>query len=346
MEKDGIYIYGIVPNIYHSEVFKSLEEIGVYSITYQNVAAIVSDRAIDSVDFSNRESLGYLLVEHQETIEELSKKGLTIILPMRLGIIVNSKENVIEILSSGYQLITETLKKVEHLTEMDVVITWADFATHINEIVTHEDIQKLKQEILSKNNSAIQQVDQVKIGMLIQEKISEQNKQIELKTLNDLSLVTEDIKIHEVMNDKMISNAAYLINKEKLNMFGKIVDQIDEEYKGKLNFKLVGPLPNYSFYTIDIKELHADQIEEAKALLELETIGNEKEIKNAYLNKAKLVHPDMQLNNTDDEFTKFNQAYHLLLKYTHAYKCYSLNDYNHHLNINEIKNLILVTIKE
>ena len=346
MEKDGIYIYGIVPNIYHSDIFKSLEEIGVYSITYQNVAAIVSDRAFDSVDFSNRESLGYLLVEHQETIEELSKKGLTVILPMRLGIIVKSKENVIEILSTGYQLITETLKKVEDLTEMDLVITWADFATHINEIVLHEDIQNLKQEILSKNNVALQQVDQVKIGMLIQEKISEQNKRIELKTLNDLSLVTENIKIHEVMNDQMISNAAFLIHKDKLEMFGKIVDQIDEEFNGKLNFKLAGTLPNYSFYTIDIKELNASLIVEAKELLELETISNEKEIKNAYLNKAKLVHPDMQLNNSEDEFNKFNEAYHLLLKYNQAYKCYSLNNNNHHLNINEIKNLILVTIKE
>ena len=183
--------------------------------------------------------------------------------------------------------------------------------------------------------------------MLIQEKMSEQNKQIELKALNDLSIVTEDIKIHEVMNDQMISNVAFLINKNKLEKFEKIVTQIDEEYNGKLNFKLVGPLPNYSFYTIDIKELKSDLIVEAKNLLELETIGTEKEIKNAYLKKAKSVHPDTQPNaNEEAAFNKFNQAYHLLLEYTQAYKCATLNEFNLQLNSSEINNLILVKIRE
>ena len=346
MGNEGIYIYGIVPNIYKSEELNSLEDMGVYSIPFQNISAIVSNRDIDSVDFSNREALGYLLVEHQETIEDLSKKGFTMLLPMRLGVIVDSKESVINILANGYNLITETLKKVENYTEMDMVVSWVDFPSHIAEIIAHKDVQQLKQEIIS-NNSAILQVDQVKIGMLIQEKMSEKNKQIELKILNDLSLVTEDIKIHEVMNDQMISNVAFLINKNKLEKFGHIVDQIDEDYKGKLNFKLVGPLPNYSFYTIDIKELKSDSIVEAKNLLELENIGNEKEIKNAYLKKAKLVHPDMQSNNGEEEqFNKFNQAYHLLLDYAHAYKSSSLIDFNDKSNINQINNLILVKIKE
>ena len=346
MSTKGIYIYGIVPNFYGSTHFQSLENSGVYGITYQNISAIVSDRESTHLDFLDRESLGYLLVHHQETIEELQGKGFTMIIPMRLGTIVSSTDAVIKILANGYDLIIDILKKIEYLTEIDVAVTWADFAATLKGIANHPDIISMKDDIM-KNMDTVTQGDQVKIGMLIQEKLDEKNKAIGIKILDKLSALGLGIKIHKVMNDQMVTNSAFLINRNNQAKFEQVIEQFDEEYNGTLNFKLVGPLPCYSFYTLEVKELNAELVENARQELGIKEKTTENEIKKAYLEKAKIFHPDNCQENGDTEnFNRIRNAYHTLLDYSAAAR-QSAKDELISLEKNKvIENLILVKIKE
>ena len=169
-----IYIYGVVPNFYGTTQFQLLENSGVYAITFNNISAIVSESDGTHIEHLDRESLGYLLVHHQKTIEELQNKGFTMIIPMKLGTIVDSKDDVIKILSNGYGLIIETLKKIEYLTEIDMVVTWANFADVLKGIAQLEDVKELKKDIM-KDNGVITKIDQVKMGLFLKEKI-DQNK--------------------------------------------------------------------------------------------------------------------------------------------------------------------------
>jgi len=346
MAAKGIYIYGIVPNLYSTDMFRSLENAGVYAIPYQNISAIVSDRNSTHLDYLDRESLGYLLVHHQETIEELMGKGFNMILPMRLGTIVRSKDEVIKILTCGHDLIIKALKKIEHLTEIDLAVTWADFAGTLKSIANHPDIIAMKDDI-QQNRNILSQIDQVKVGMLVHEKLGEKNKQVGLKILDSLLSFGIDIKMHEVMNDQMVTNSAFLINRNNKEKFEQVIDQIDEEYKGLLNFKLVGPLPCYSFYTIEVKELNSALVEQAKSELGLKDEISDSEIKKAYLEKAKEFHPDACLDNGDQEnFNRINKAYHTLLDYSVAAR-QSSKEENIFLSKEKVlENLILVKIKE
>ncbi len=346
MEPKGIYIYGVVPNFYGTTQFQLLENSGVYVITFQNISAVVSDREGTTLDYTDRESLGYLLVHHQETIEELQRKGFNMIIPMQLGTIVDSKEAVIKVLSNGYDLIIETLTKIEYLTEIDIAVTWADFSETLKYIANHPDIVALK-EIIQQNIGKISQIDQVKIGMLIQEKLDEKNKAIELNILDSLSAFGRDIKMHEVMNDQMITNSAFLINRNRKEKFEQAIDKLDEEYKGALNFKLVGPLPCYSFYTLEVKALDPEHVAHAKRELGMREETTESEIKKAYFEKAKLFHPDNSKHNHDAEnFNVIQKAYHTLLDYSLAAKQSSKADLISLAKEKVTENLILVKIKD
>ena len=346
MVTKGIYIYGFIPNIYSAEMFRSLEKCRVYAIPFQNMSAIVSDRKSATLDFSDREALGHLLVHHQKTIEDLTEKGFNMIIPMRLGTIANSREQVLKILASGFDLIVETFNKIEQMAEIDLAVTWADFPVTIKEIAGHPEIVAMKEEIL-KRGEAISQMDQLKIGMLLEEKIKENNKKVELNILNALSGFCADIKMHEVMNDQMITNAAFLIKRNKKEKFEEALDQLDEEYKGMLNFKLVGPLPCYSFYTIEVKELYPEHISQAKEELGLSETSSEAEIKRAYQEKAKEFHPDVyQGNGSVDHFNRIKKAYQTLLEYLKAANLASIENI-HSMNYEKgTGNLIVVKIKE
>ena len=84
------------------------------------------------------------------------------------------------------------------------------------------------------------------------------NKEIEINILEALSPFGLDIKMHEVMNDQMVANSAFLLNRNKQEEFEEAINKLDEDYNDILNFKLVGPLPCYSFYTLEVKDLNPD----------------------------------------------------------------------------------------
>jgi hypothetical protein len=346
MTAKGIYIYGIVPNLYGTNLFRTLEDSSVYAITCNNISAIVSDRENAFLDFLDREFLGHLLIHHQKTIEELMGKGFNMIIPMKLGTIVRSTSEVQRILTNGYDLILKTFKNIEYLTEIDLAVTWADFSATLHELGNHPEIAALKSEILL-NHREMTQLDQVKVGMIMKEKLGEKNKAIELKILEAFTDISEDIKIHDVMNDQMITNSAILIKRSNTGLFNQIIEKLDEKFDGTLNFKIVGPLPCYSFFTLEVKELHPDRIENARTVLGVPEETTEGEIKKAYFAKAGEIHPDKSPGNNDGEaFDKINKAYNQMLEYALTVRQLSKEANMSLKKENVLENTILVTIKE
>jgi len=315
MQTKEIYIYGIMPDFKSDDMSGLLENTEIYAIPFQDIAAIVSETNILAIDYSDRESLGHLLVRHQKTIEELMGIGFNMIIPMELGTIVNSTEKVLKILSNGYNLIRDTFLKAENLIEIDLVATWADFQNTLNEIALHPDIVAIKDDFRNKSD-LLTRADQMKVGILVQDKLKAKNATVELDIMEAMTVIGVDIKTHEVMNDQMITNSAFLIKRSHQETFEQLIDELDEKYKGLLNFKLVGPLPCYSFYTLEIDELNPGNVEKARIVLGLKEKTTESDIKKAYLTKARLFHPDTNMGIIDNKkFNRVNNAYHTLLDY-------------------------------
>jgi len=315
MQTKEIYIYGIMPDFKSDDMSGLLENTEIYAIPFQDIAAIVSETNILAIDYSDRESLGHLLVRHQKTIEELMGIGFNMIIPMKLGTIVNSTEKVLKILSNGYNLIRDTFLKAENLIEIDLVATWADFQNTLNEIALHPDIVAIKDDFRNKSD-LLTRADQMKVGILVQDKLKAKNATVELDIMEAMTVIGVDIKTHEVMNDQMITNSAFLIKRSHQETFEQLIDELDEKYKGLLNFKLVGPLPCYSFYTLEIDELNPGNVEKARIVLGLKEKTTESDIKKAYLTKARLFHPDTNMGIIDNKkFNRVNNAYHTLLDY-------------------------------
>jgi hypothetical protein len=338
--------YGFVPNFYGAEFFRLLKNIGVNFVSFQNISAIVSDQKAASFDFFDRESLAHLLVHHQKTIEDIMAIGFDMILPMKLGTIVHTKDDVLNLLEKGYDLILATLKGIEHLIEIDLAVTWADFSRTLQDAANHPDIIAMKNSIINKTNN-ISQVDQMMVGKLLHEILDKKNKQVELKCIDALSTFCLNIKNHETMDDQMVTNSAFLVNRDNKEKFEQVIEQLDEEFDDVLNFKLVGPLPCYSFYTIEIKELNPEYVADAGKELGLKNETSVFEIKKAYQEKARLFHPDTYLEDGGEEdFNRINKAYHILLDYIVAVRQSSKEEYISLAKENLIENLILVKIKE
>jgi hypothetical protein len=342
----GLYIYGIIPNYYGAEQFRKLDSIGVFNIPYQKVSAIVSKSNVIDYRQLSTEPLAKLLINHQKTIESLMNMDFGTIIPLRLGTFANNTSEVLRILENGYDLIMETLGKANNLLEIDIVSTWSDFGQVLAEVAVHPEVIEMKEKIIG-GKTTITQNDQLSIGFLVKKILDERKTEYAAKIKEALEPFSQSAKQHELMNDQMISNTAFLVKQSQSALFEKALDQLDESVNGKLNFNLVGPLPCYSFYTMEVKELCYNELESAKKELGLSNSTSEKDIKQAYLDKAKLCHPDTNPGiDSNMIFNRINKAYQTMLDYVNAVKPLSREDQFSLLDEALVANLCFLKIKE
>ena len=72
-------------------------------------------------------------------------------------------------------------------------------------------------------------------------------------------------RANKPIGDRMIMNAAFLIERDRENEFDQKVKEIASKYEGKLSFKYTGPWPPYNFVHIRLKLERGEGTSEAVA---------------------------------------------------------------------------------
>ncbi|MDP3786598.1 MAG: GvpL/GvpF family gas vesicle protein, partial [Candidatus Omnitrophota bacterium] len=262
-----MYIYGVLNSgkelFFGPHGITACEE--VYTISCQDISAVVSDS--ETVDYTRmrKDVLAMFLVRHQKAIEKIMSLGHTII-PMRLGTFAKDIEEIKHILACGHSIIKDIFNKISNMIEIDIAATWSDFNSALKEIGEDKEIKEFK-EMLLVNPKAVTVDDQMKVGLLVKEALDKIREGYSKGIQTALKSVSQSLKVHELMDDKMVANIAFLINKAKHKNFDIKVEGLNIEFNEKLNFRCVGPLPPYSFYTLEIKTLKNEEVDWAKKRL-------------------------------------------------------------------------------
>jgi len=339
MSRAGRYIYGVINS--NAEEFFDLDEIvsfediypfrspsdvvssiktsnRAYTVAFQDIAAVVKDSLI--VDYSHmpKKTLARLLVSHQQLIEKIMTKHT--IIPMRMGTFVENDREVEQILARGYRTIKDIFERAQNTIEIDVVATINDFNSFLQEVSEEEEIKQLKQPLLSKKGGVTTD-DQMKVGELVKRYLDKRRARYANRIQAALSRICDGFKAHDLMDDKMVLNTAFLLNRNRQKDFEQKVEEVNNEFEEKLNFRCVGPLPPYSFYTLEIKKSQFEEIDWAKKQLGLTNdFVTAKDIKKAHRRSALTCHPDKNpdVPNIEKKFDDMTRAYKILLDYYRA----------------------------
>ncbi len=313
---------------------------GVYKIPYKHTSALESDSEIVDYTRMPKDAVARLLVRHQKVIEGIMGLGYTII-PLRLGTFAVDETEVKDILNKGYSLIKGIVEKVSDKIEIDVVATWSDFIPVLKEVGEEKEIKEFKERLLA-NPKEMTIDDQMKIGVMVKKALDGKRERYAEEIQKALRIFSHDFKVHEIMDDKMVINTAFLINKNNHKGFERVIEELNTRFNEKLNFRCVGPLPPYSFYTLEVKKLRYEEIDWARKRLGLvNDFTTKSEIKKAHKTMAFALHPDKNPNtpHIEREFGELTKAYKTLWEYCQGERCF--------FNEEEFKkNSILVKVKE
>ncbi|MBU1260420.1 GvpL/GvpF family gas vesicle protein [bacterium] len=364
MSKIGKYIYGVINS--DTEEFFDMDQIvafedihplknptkvinsnkapnQAYTICFQDTAAVVSDSEIVDCSHMPKDTLGRLLVGHQQLVEKVMAKYT--IIPMRLGTFAQSDEEVKGILASGYRTIKDIFGRAKDMVEIDVAATLSDFNSFMQEVSEEEEIKQLKQSLLGKKGGVTID-DQMRVGVLVKRHLDKKKEILANQIQTALGEITQNLKAHDLMDDKMVLNTAFLLDKNRQKEFEHKLDEINDKFEDKLNFRCVGPLPPYSFYTLEVKKPQFEEIDWARKELGLtDDFITATEIKKAHRRVALTCHPDKNPNTPgiEQKFNEMTKAYKILLDY---YRASNQDEHDEGCYLNEQafeKNALLVT---
>lgn len=310
--KNGIYVYGVIK----TSSPKEFGEIGIggkaskiSAIGFKNLAAVVSKSPFIIYDSLAKEKTVKDLVAHQFVIEKVME-SFTVV-PVKFGTMVETEDEVTKLMEKGYCVLRNALRKMEGRVELDVVASWK-LPKILSMIYAHNRrVQKKQQEIALKGDKVALE-DKVVMGKLVEQALNTRKARNRHLILQTLKKHSEDVCLHDLANDEMVFNAAFLIKAANKEKFNKILDKLDQRFEDTLNFRLVGPLPPYSFSTILFKRISPKEVDKAKKTLGLNGEITDKTVSHAYRQLAQVHHPDKNAVQGQLKFDLINSAYRVL----------------------------------
>ncbi len=98
--------------------------------------------------------------------------------------------------------------------------------------------------------------------------------------------------------------------------------QLDEHFQNEINFRVIGPLPPYSFSAVEVSRLTLEQLAAARQTLHLEDVISETDVRKSYRRLA--AEHQRNLKPGDEpakaRFVELRRASELLLRYCQARK--------------------------
>ena len=209
------------------------------------------------------------------------------------------------------------MAKVSDKIEIDIVATWSDFDSVLRGLSEEKEIRELKQAFLTKK-AGVTVDDQMQIGVLVKKHLDRKREEFSNEIQKSLTMFTQDFKTHGLMDDKMVINIACLLDKIREKDFEREIEELNNKFKEKLNFRCVSPLPPYSFYTLEVKRIQFEEIDWARRNLGLlSDVTDKGEIKKAYQRLAFSTHPDKNpgIPGAEREFDSIKKSYNILTDY-------------------------------
>jgi hypothetical protein len=217
----------------------------VYTVHYGELAAVVSDTPIRIYDPTRENVLAH------EFVNETVMREHTVI-PMSFGTLFRTENDIVELLKSTYQAFDDVLEKMQDKIEFGLKVLW-DRERVIGQIEQeNEEIRRLKDEI-NRSAQSSTYFARMQLGRLIESALEETGNAYVRDIHEALKPAAVASRSNKPIGDRMILNAAFLVERDKEKAFDERVKEISHKYEDFLTFKYTGPWPPYNFVNIKLK---------------------------------------------------------------------------------------------
>ena len=222
-----LYLYGITRP---RELPKRLADQGISLIAAEDRAAVVSEVEDGPVTATRRN-----LLAHADVVEQLHEDA--VVLPGRFGYVLESRKEVLELLA---------LPEIEQLLERHKTTCELTLKGSYEEVVLAEVGAGLR-PLRDAYRTAPSMEAGIALGEAVGQGLAERRARDESLVLDALRGFVLDVVVAEPAGEYAAFDLALLVERDGVQPVEAKVEELSARLSPPLCFKLVGPLPPYSF---------------------------------------------------------------------------------------------------
>jgi len=246
--KEGKYIYCIIDSN-ATQVFESPGIGGrgdkVYNICYKDISAVISNSPIKKYPISSENTYA-----HEKAIEDAMKEYT--VLPVRFCTIAENEEKIKKILEKGCDKFKPLLTKMKNKKELGLKALFKQDIIYNDILEKYKDIKKLKDSLVSKSFQSTY-YERIELGKMVELALEKEKEIYKEEIINTLSPLSLDFRVNTPYGERMIVNAAFLIETDREPEFDSHLNELADKYGDKVKFKYVGTLPPFNFVNLIIE---------------------------------------------------------------------------------------------
>ena len=222
-----LYLYGITRP---REVPERLADQGVRLVDGEGRVAVVSELQDGPVEATRRN-----LLAHADVVEQLHEEA--VVLPARFGYILEGREEALELLA---------LPEIEELLERHDRTCELTLRGKYEESVLAEvgaGLQPLRDAYRAEPSVEVG----IALGEAVGERLAERRATDKSLVLDELEPLALDVVVGEPAGEFAAFDLSLLVERDRVKSIEAQVGELAARLSPPLHFKLVGPLPPYSF---------------------------------------------------------------------------------------------------
>lgn len=240
----AVYVYGVIRDG-DPLILDDVPPIGgagpVYTLSHCGLAAVLSGDPLPRYEVTRANVRG-----HEAVIDSVMRT--TEILPTRLGTVLPSPQwvatNFLE--KRGDELL-RLLDRVAGRVELGLKASWTGLRPVFAEAVAGDRGLRALRDRLARNPAAATYEARLELGGQAARILAAKREQEADELARGLEPYAVDIRRNDPVTELMVLNAAFLIDRLRVEPFEAAVQDLDRAREGWLSFVLAGPLPPYNF---------------------------------------------------------------------------------------------------
>lgn len=242
-----LYVYGIMraEEAAHAVAEGSQGAVAVESVDHGGVGALVSD--VSGELRLRRENI----LAHADVLQEAFAHGP--VLPFRFGTVLEDADALIhDLLAPRSEALVERLDELDGKAEMQVKAIYSEEPL-LRSILAQDQALARAVQRTQQLPAAATHFDRIRIGEAITGAVAARGAADGRALLGSLAPLALANVISPPHHERAVMNVAFLVERANLARFDQAVEAVSEQRAGEIEFKLIGPLPPYSFVSGDLQ---------------------------------------------------------------------------------------------
>ncbi|MEM7034556.1 MAG: GvpL/GvpF family gas vesicle protein [Chloroflexota bacterium] len=213
------------------------------TIHYQDLTAVISHSPIQTYERSRR-----YMTTHTKVLEEVMANYP--ILPVQFGTVAPDKNCITDkLLERRYDELQTKFEQIAGKIELGLKVIWYKDVVFEGILEETPSIRTLRDQLLNQSE-AESYYDRIELGKMVEAALEAKRVATYETILDPLRPIAHAVKEKPPQMDRMVVNAAFLIEAQQEAVFDAAIQELDAVLGKQMLFKYVGPVPPYNFVNI------------------------------------------------------------------------------------------------